>query len=287
MKNTKEQVEYILRSYSNMQKEAHVLEYELQKLTRPLHPDTIEGIVLSHSNGERVTGPMPGDKTANLAIEHVDKQRNKEYQAISALLRDIKMEIHRLDYYLTLLPPKTSEAISLYFFQNKSSYEIAEEVHVSRQTVNRRLKKGVSELITFYAVLDKVDPSKMDVGTRARFVSYLHGERFTQCMDRLGKNRGKCAEAVLYLLTGANELWNTGIDALFDFEQGVSRKDAIKDMELSGAAVMLFRLARYFDTDFPKKESMPALRAYFSSMDFLHLELAVEAVKLAFFPGIY
>lgn len=104
MKDMKNQVEKILNSYTKMKKELLLLEFELNRATPSLSSEFIEGTALARPGYEATFGSHISDKTADIVVEHVDSQRNGKYHAITSLLHTTRLELNRIEYYLSLLP---------------------------------------------------------------------------------------------------------------------------------------------------------------------------------------
>lgn len=285
MSDIKKQVEFILKSYATMQNEARVLEFELQRIDTSLSSEAIEGAVFSHSGNERVSGSHHSDKTSNIVVEHIDRQRNGRYHALSTLIHNMRFELHRMDYYLSLLPEDEMEVIRWFYFDKLNWSKIAEKAEVVQRTMERRKKRGVENLVYYYSILDRLDPERIDIKTRVRFISYLHEERFSQCLERAEKHRSPGNEAILYILSGCNELWQAGVETFFDFSTGITKSYIESKNSLSGNGVKLLRIAYHFTNSFDEDDLIHIFRCYFNDLEYIHLELAIEAVKLVLFPG--
>lgn len=64
------------------------------------------------------------------------------------LAKDLQVSV-LLDFYGELLTPKQAESLDLYYNQDLSLAEIAEDTGVSRQGVRAFIKQGESHLINF------------------------------------------------------------------------------------------------------------------------------------------
>lgn len=286
MKEIKKQVEFILHNYITMKREVQVLEFELKRITTSLHPEIIEGLILSHSDQEHVNGSYHSDKTAEIAVEHFDSQINGEYHALRTLISNMRSELYRLDFYLSLIPEKEAEVIRMFYIEGLTWTQITEKTLCAPRSMQRSKEQGLEQLIHYYTILDKLDAQKLDIRTKVRFVGYIHEERFMECLERIGENMRTGTEAALYIMAGCNELWQAGVDTLFDFEAGVIKSDAINDIPLSDNGAKLLKLADHFTLHFDKGNTVNVLRYYFPGLEYVHLELAIEAIKLALFPDI-
>ena len=159
MSEMKKRVESMLKNYPAMTKKLKVLEFEMEFITKSLHPNIIENLVFSHTGEERVSGSFRSDKTANIAIEHVDSQRDERYYALKNRIDNIRQELRRLEHYLSLLPKEEAEAIRWFYFEGLSWDAIAEQTLVTQKTMQRRRKRGVDTLIHYYSIADNPSDS--------------------------------------------------------------------------------------------------------------------------------
>jgi len=283
MSEIKTRIANILQNYMTMKREVQVLIFELQRFASNLHSETIQNLTFSHSNSERVSGSRFSDKTANIAIEHYDSQINGEYHVIRTLINNMQFELSRIDYYLSLIPDDEALVLKLFYFERVTVVKISETVHRSQRTVHRMKDNAFERLTHYYTILDKMDPDSLDIRTRMRFIGYIHEERFSSCLERTAKNKTPGIEAMLYILCGCNELWQVGIETLFDFESGVTIKYASD--ALSDNVRKLLSLAFHLANSFDRNNLVRDLRYYFPDLEYVHLELAIEALKAALFPG--
>jgi len=285
MKEVKNQVEHILRSYTAMKREVQVLAFELERFNANLNSEAIRNRTFSHSTYERISGSHISDKTANIAIDHYDSQINGEYHALRTLIGNMQVEINRIDHYLTLIPNDEARVLKLFYFEGITVAEISKKIHRSPRTVYRMKEHAIGEIIRYYSLLDSANLKDVDIFTRMRFVSYVHEGRFKGCLERLTKNITPGMEAMLYILCGCNELWQAGIETFFDFELSATISHTDSHTSLSGESKRLLSLAFHFANDFDRNNLVHDLRYYFSDLEYVHLELAIEAMKVALMPG--
>ena len=67
---------------------------------------------------------------------------------MSVLAKDLSVSV-LLDFYGELLTPKQAEALDLYYNQDLSLAEIADDTGVSRQGVRAFIKQGEAHLVNF------------------------------------------------------------------------------------------------------------------------------------------
>jgi len=286
MQEIKKQIEFILHNYTTMKSEVQVLEFELNRSTTSLRSETIESTILSHSNQERVSGSHLCDKTANIVIEHVDSQINGEYHALRTLISNMCVEMHRLEHYLSLLPEKEAEVIRLFYFEGLTWTQISKSTLCAPRTMQRNKEKGIEKLVRYYTILDRLDAKSLDIRTKVRFIGYIHEERFMHCMKLTEKSKAHGVEPMLYILSGCNELWQVGVETFYSFESGTTISYADSKTALSDNGRKLLRLAYHLANSFDRDNIVYILRDYFPGLEYVHLELAIEAIKLALFPGI-
>ena len=286
MKEIKKQVEFILRGYTAMKREVKALEFELERFKPNVHSEVIKNLTFSHSARERVSGSVRSDKTANIAIDHYDSQINGEYHALRTLIGNMQIELTRLDYYLSLLPEKEAIVIKMFYLEGLTWEQIAERTLWAPRSLQRYKGKGLAQLTKFFAALDSIDLKNLNIRAKVRFVSYIHEERFTECLNRADSHREPGVEALLYLVSGCNELWNAGAETFFDFKTGatISYKDT--ERVFTGNGKELLRLGYHFANGFDRTDLLHTLQGFFPGLEYIHLELAIEAIKLALSSGI-
>jgi len=283
MNEMKTQVVNILQSYMTMKREVQVLIFELQRFAPNLHSETIKNLTFSNPNYERVSSSRLSDKTANIAIEHYDSQINGAYHAIRTLISNMQFELSRIGYYLSLIPNDEALVLKLFYFERVTIAKISTTIHRSQRTVHRMKDSAFEKLMRYYTILDKMDPDSLDIRTRVRFIGYIHEERFSSCLKRTAKRRTPGIEAMLYIFCGCNELWQAGIDTFFDFEAGATISCAGNAFSDNGRK--LLSLAYHLANSFDRNNLVHDLRYYFPDLEYVHLELAIEALKAALFPG--
>jgi len=283
MNELKMQVESILFKYSFMKNQLNILEFELRNLTPALRADIIEGNTFALSGNERGSGFHISDRTADMVVDHVDRQRDGRYYALTAMVHDLNRETTRVEYYISQLPEEEAAVIRWFYFDGLPWAKITENADVVQRTLERRKKRGLDKLVYYYSILDKLD-SQQDIRTRMHFISYIHEEQYAHCTKLAVGNLSSGKQAMLYIISGCHELWQAGLENFFDFETGivVPYKEGISSFSDDG--VILLRLAYHLahGSDWDMLGYM--LRHYFAGLGYIHLELAIEALKLAFFP---
>lgn len=287
MQEIRKNIEGILKSHNDRKQQLKALEYELGLLQQTLRPETIEGKVYAHYGGERVSGAQPSDKTADIVIEHFDRQRDARYHALKSVTYTMGIEVRRLEHYLSLIPSEESDIIRWCYFEGLSWAEIAQRTALTIRTLQRRRKHGLDGLIKLYSTVDSLPLNGTDARTYVRFVSYVHEERYVQCLERMkGSSRNLGIEAMAYLIAGCNELWDAGIDSFLNFEtwELMPQEDRAESFSTQGAK--LFRLACCFAREVAVNRLSHYINGYFPGLEHLHLELAIEAIRLVLFSSM-
>lgn len=285
MSDIRNHIESMLNNYTTMVRELKVLEFEMESITSPLDPEVIENIMLSHSNGERISGSFRSDKTAGIVIEHVDRQRNAKYHALKNLIYNMRQEVRRLEHTLSLLPKEESNVMKWFYFEGLSWAAIAKKTALTVRTMQRRKKRGLDKLVNCYSVVDKLSAQANDIRMKARFIGYVHEERCVQCLKRLKKeHRNPGLDAMLYIISGCNELWNAGPDSFVSFETGKPVPQESITGAFSEQGAKLLRLAYCYAHGLTLDRLPAVLNSYFSGLEHIHLELAMEGMRLALFP---
>ena len=280
MEKLKQQIEQLLNKYTEMKTELKMLQYELQQLTTTLPAETIEAKVFAHSNQEWTPGTHISDKTADIVVEHVSGQQDARYHTLNALIQHLSSDLHRLEYYISLLPEKESEIIRFFYLDKLQWSEITGKLSVTQRTLERRKKSGLDKLIHYYALLDSLGLDNSEQKKYPRFISYLHEERFIDCLQRVGKDLSPGATAMLYIISGCNELWNIGVDSFFDFSQKTPLDYTETVLSENSGRLLRFSCHLANSADISKANS---LYKYIPSVEYVHLELAIEAIKLILF----
>lgn len=286
MSDIRNHVESALNNYTATKQELKVLEYEMERITPPLSPDRIEGLTFSHTDYERVSGYYRSDKTADIVVDHLDSQMGAEYHALKNLIYNLRLELRRLEYYLSLLPNEEYEVIKWSYFEGLSWPAITAKALASQSTMQRRRRRGVDRLVGFYSVLDKVSTQEEDIRMKARFTGYVHEEQYVQCLELARDIRSPGIDAMLYIISGCNELWNAGPESFLNFETGKIIPSETMPEKFTDNGAKLLRLAYCFAQGLELGQLVNVLRLYFPGLEYVHLELAIEAMRLALFPGI-
>ena len=288
MSDIRKHVESTLKNYTKMVQELRVLEFELDNLNTPLDSRAIESAVLSRPNNEWVSNSFRSDKTSDIVVDHIDSQRNAKYHAFINLIRNMCLETRRLEHYLTLLPEEEADVIRWFYFEELTWAAITKKTLATQRTMQRRRQRGFDKLVKYYSVVDRLSGQTDDIRMKVRFISYVHEEQYIQCLGRVKGYRTLGTNAMLYIISGCNELWNAGPDTFFDFETGEVIPQEAMTAAFSSKGAKLLRLAYCYagGLKLDQEHLLHLLRSYFSGLENIHLELAIEAMRLALFSDI-
>ena len=147
----------ILASYPSLKRKLLQLQFEIENIDQLItEADILDSMAFSQMNGERTTGGQLSDKTGSMALsysENLDSMRLKTKAELEAELAKTALLLERIEYYIQILPPKSSDVLRLLFLENKTYTETAEALGVSVDTVKSKRKKGISEVAVMFSRL--------------------------------------------------------------------------------------------------------------------------------------
>jgi hypothetical protein len=185
---------------------------------------------------------------------------------------------------MSLLTRDESDVIKQFDFEGRSWEEILDDADVAFCTLRRRRKRGIDKLVEFYSVLDKVEAIEPDSECRLRFIGYIHKERYLDCLSRLVSNDFSGIEAMFYIISGCNELWNAGVDTFYNFDAGEIILQEHMTQSFSDKGEKLLRLAYCLSHGLIWDRLGDVLKTHFRELEHVHLELALEALLISLFP---
>ncbi|GHU79679.1 hypothetical protein FACS1894191_3050 [Clostridia bacterium] len=162
MQNIRKQVEDILRGFNGMKATLQVLELELDFIRQGLSAEYIENRVFSRSGEETVFSSHISDKTADIAIEGMNRW-GSEYSALITQIRNVRIRLNRLEHYISLLPAEEAAVIKWFYFDCLTMPRIVEKSKIAQRTLERRKKNGLDRLVGYYTIAGKFDPDKQSV----------------------------------------------------------------------------------------------------------------------------
>jgi predicted DNA-binding protein YlxM (UPF0122 family) len=268
-----------------MKRGVQVLEFELKQFIPNIAAEDIKNLTFAASTREIVSSSGHSDKTAKIAIDHFDRQINGEYHALRTLIGNMQVEIKRIEYYLSLLPKKEAAVIKMFYFENLTWDQIAKRTFWAPRSLQRYKARGIEELVKLYSMLEMLDAQNLEILARVCFISYIHEDRYMECLKQCREVRNPSVKAFLYLISGCNELWKIGAENLMDIETGVTIKLDIGKAPLSEGARMLLQLAYHLAEGFDG-DAVHVLQCFFPKLEYVYLELAIKGLKMVLMPEI-
>lgn len=154
--NAKEYVVRLIKEYPSMVCETERLEFEIRHYQLSLLPAaTIEAMTFAgRGASEKInTVGRHSDKTADIAVQHVDSQQWGAYRALQARLERMLLATERLELYLKALPQEETQAVKLIFWSGLSWEKMEEKSDCARTSVLRRKNRGIQKLSQMFGLL--------------------------------------------------------------------------------------------------------------------------------------
>jgi RNA polymerase sigma factor (sigma-70 family) len=153
-------VEEMLKSYNKLRQEAGQLDFEINNyIPAATDTDVIEAMTFSKPHGDEISGIHSGktsDKTSATAASYPDKARNinlRHKQALESDLRQVNVQIMRLEHYINLLGGNHTKVLKLIYINELTYDKTASEIKVSVTTVKKLRLEAIEKLsVMFQAV---------------------------------------------------------------------------------------------------------------------------------------
>lgn len=155
MKYTKETITEKLQAYPRMMEKLKLLQYELSHTTRVSEDEVLEAKAFGRASGEipvKGSGSNLG-KTLGLALSYREEARRLNQETVSEVFQEcqqIRAEVDRLVFYMSLLPQEHQEVLRLCYMENLTWQEMEREVGYSRRTLIRRRTEAIEHLTEMY-----------------------------------------------------------------------------------------------------------------------------------------
>lgn len=149
----KAHVEELLKTYSDRKQEIEVLRYELSHPASVTPDEQIAAMALSHHDGMGFSGGHISDKTMYIALnyqEKIDKLNSSVSSEISGRLVKLEQVQNRLNYYISLLPPKQAKVIHQIYGEHRMQKEVEKNLGCSTKTVRSLRDKAFDALVKMY-----------------------------------------------------------------------------------------------------------------------------------------
>jgi len=150
----KQRVEWLLKNYHEIKRHLDRLNYEIKRFTGLSYEQVIETMNYAAPEGERVQTSNISDKSGRLALSYRDyaDQLNSDVMGLAKEYHAQKDEMDVLDYCIQLLEPSLSEIITDMYINKITWDEICEKNHISRKTLARYRKTGISQIADKFLV---------------------------------------------------------------------------------------------------------------------------------------
>ena len=150
----KEYVLELLNNFHEKQLQIALLRYEMEHPAHVSEDEMIETLSYGHSG---ILGGSPGhisNKTLYIALNYQDKTSEANAEAINDIavrLSELEQQQNRLLYYLSLMEEEYATLLRAFYFDNKSTEEISQALHIHPRTVFKRKEKALDRLCEMYA----------------------------------------------------------------------------------------------------------------------------------------
>ena len=151
--------EYVLRQlqdHNKLRKEISVLEFELKALLPIDSNDLIETMTFMQPATETVQSSSISDKTASIALNYQQVGQTQVHEAVQqifAQLNESKLQVERLEFYLSTLAPEISDILRQHYFDELTWEEIANRNCNCLRTIKNRRERGIEHLAKLYEKL--------------------------------------------------------------------------------------------------------------------------------------
>lgn len=155
MMYTYEMIVEKLKMYPMLQEKLSLLRFELSNVTHISENDVLDSLAYRSSTREVIAGKNSDnrDRMMKMALSYTDLsiQMNTEtIEEICQELDEVKSQVDRMDYYMSLLTPEQKQVLQLCFFQRKTWSDIEEESGYSRRTLTKRRNEAIRRLVQMY-----------------------------------------------------------------------------------------------------------------------------------------
>lgn len=152
-------VEEMLKNYNSMKQEIEALQYELNNFSTESENETIEAMIFSSPDGERVNSSMISNKTPEIALTYT--QRNEELKEntmreIIGRMRWLRATTDRLDFYMEKLEAHQASILQAYYFEGYTWQELQDLRGVTEKTLRKYRDDGVKALAQKYSSLHRL-----------------------------------------------------------------------------------------------------------------------------------
>ena len=160
MKYSREEIERKLEDYLIMEREMAVLQFELEHPALVSEEEMQEAINYAKGDGLGGTKGYISDKTMYIALNYqqMTERLNKENMTgISTRLMNLKQEVTRLKYYISLLDLRQSQVLRQVYFEQRTNEEVAKHMNLAPRTVQDIKRRAIDALTEMYNVVSDLD----------------------------------------------------------------------------------------------------------------------------------
>lgn len=160
MKYSREEIERKLEDYLTMEREMAVLQFELEHPALVSEEEMQEAMNYAKGDGLGRSEGHISDKTMYIALNYqqMTARVNKENMTgISSRLLNLKQEVTRLEYYVSLLDLRQSQVLRQVYFEQKTNEEVAKHMNLAPRTVQDIKKRALDALTEMYNVVSNFD----------------------------------------------------------------------------------------------------------------------------------
>lgn len=159
MKEMKENILRLLKSYPAEKKKIELLHFEQQNLRKITPEEVLE--TMAFAKGDGGVRPPEGhisDKTYHIALHYQDQAaawKRGEMLEVVVQLEQIERRLRRLEHCVEQLPKEQAQIIQGLYFEGKGQKVLVEELHLSESTIQRYRERALEALTEMYQMLQE------------------------------------------------------------------------------------------------------------------------------------
>ena len=144
----------LLTNYHENQLQIALLRYEMEHPAHITADEMIESLTYGRSDILGGSNGHVSNKTLYIALNYQDKTNRANAEAVDDIavrLNELEQRQKRLLHYLDLMEEEYSTILRAFYFENKSTEDIAQTLHIHPRTVFKRKEKALDRLCEMYA----------------------------------------------------------------------------------------------------------------------------------------
>lgn len=149
----------LLVNYNSMKQEIEALQYELNNFSTESENETIEAMIFSSPDGERVNSSRISNNTPEIALTYTqrnEKLKENTMREIIGRLRCLRATTDRLDFYMEKLEAHQASILQAYYFEGYTWQELQDLRGVTEKTLRKYRDDGVKALAQKYSSLHRL-----------------------------------------------------------------------------------------------------------------------------------